>query len=89
MTVLPSAILAEDGVWTPEDSFAQVNVFCTRVYTCGPVEDILHSEDTQVVSTPRKLVQGVCSAGGGAADSYNECLTNPPQDRCEWHLMPR
>ena len=89
MLLLPSAILADDGVWQAEESFAQVNVLCTRVYTCGPANDILHSEDTQVISTPPKLVSGVCSAGEGAADSCNVCLTNPPQDKCEWHLGPR
>jgi hypothetical protein len=84
----PMAAFAEDGVWVPEDSFAQINAFCTRVYRCTPPQDILHGSDTKVVSTAPKLLTGVCSAGGGPADSCNECLTNPPTDKCEWHLAP-
>lgn len=80
---------AENGVWTPEPNFAQVNVACSRVYRCAPATDVLHSADTKVVSTSPKLVWGVCSASGGAVDSCNTCLTNPPADRCEWHTEPK
>lgn len=85
---LPTAAVAEDGVWVTEDSFAQVNAYCTRVYKCAPSRDVLHGSDTRLVLSSPKLVTGVCSAGGGAVDSCNECLTNPPTDKCEWHLAP-
>jgi hypothetical protein len=80
---------AEEGVWTPNDDFAQINVFCTRVYKCGPSTDIVYGGDKKLVFSSPKLVQGVCSASGGAADSCNECLTNPPQEICEWHLQAK
>ena len=86
--VFSSISWAEDGVWTTDDSFAQINVFCTRMYKCVPGVDVLHGSDTKIISTPPKIVQGVCSAGGGPADSCNDCLTNPPSDKCEWHLGP-
>jgi hypothetical protein len=77
--------LGETGIWSSTDITAQVNVACTRVYTCGPAEDIMHSADQKIVATPRKLVWGVCSAGTGPPDSCNDCLTNPPTDQCEWY----
>ncbi len=79
-------VRAEDGVWSPEQNFTQVNVACARVYTCGPAADILHDAETKLVPSAPKLVWGVCSAGSGATDSCNECGTNPPSERCEWHL---
>lgn len=81
-----TAAFSEEGVWTPDDTFAQVNVFCTRVYKCGPASDIVYGGDKKLVSSSPTLVKGVCSAAGGAADSCNECLTNPPKEKCEWHL---
>jgi hypothetical protein len=83
------SLRAEDGVWSPTNTVAQVNVACTRVYLCTPGKDILHSSETKVTTTPPKLVFGVCSAGGGPIDSCNDCLTNPPRDKCEWHLEKR
>lgn len=80
---------AESGVWTPASNFAQLNVACTRVYTCGPVGDVMRSADTRLVTTPPQTVWGVCAAGGGAIDSCNVCLTNPPDEPCEWHIEPR
>lgn len=43
--LLPFRAIADDGIWIPEDSFAQVNVFCTRVYKCVPAIDVLHGSD--------------------------------------------
>jgi hypothetical protein len=83
-----TAAIAEEGVWTTENTFAQFNVFCTRVYTCVPASDILHGSDTKVIVTSPKSVRGVCSAGDGPVDSCNDCLTNPPEEKCEWHLAP-
>lgn len=83
-----AVVFANDGVWTTTETFAQANVACFRVYTCWPASDILHDASTHVVSTPPKTVWGVCSAGGGPVDSCNVCLTNPPTEKCEWHLEP-
>lgn len=85
MLAFPLYAKADDGVWQPEDSFAQLNVACTRVYHCTTGQDILHSADTKIIVLPPKVVLGICSAGGGAADSCNFCLTNPPTAKCEWH----
>jgi hypothetical protein len=84
-----TAVKAEVGAWSTEDTiFTQVNVFCIRNYICGPAEDVLYSADQRIVSTSSKPVRGVCSADGGPADSCNVCLTNPPTEKCEWHLSP-
>lgn len=83
-----AVVFAADGVWTTTETFAQANVACFRVYTCGPASDILRDANTHVVSTAPKTVWGVCSAGGGAVDSCNVCLTSPPAEKCEWHLEP-
>lgn len=80
---------AEDGVWTPDDNFSQVNVACTRVYTCGPISSVMYGDDKKLVSTAPKIVWGVCSAGDGPVDSCNACLTTPPTEKCEWHLEPK
>jgi hypothetical protein len=81
--------LAEEGTWSADDQFAQVNVACSRRYTCGPGRDILHSADTKIVSTAPKLVWGVCSAGTGPVDSCNVCNTNLPNEKCEWSLQKK
>ena len=46
-----TAAFSEEGVWTPDDTFAQVNVFCTRVYKCGPASDIVYGGDKKLVSS--------------------------------------
>jgi hypothetical protein len=80
---------AESGQWIADSQFAQVNVACSRVYYCKPGQDILHSADTKVVTTPNKLVWGVCSAGDGPVDSCNVCLTTSPGEPCQWHVAPK
>ena len=85
-----AVVEAEEGLWSTDESiFAQMNVFCTRTYVCGPSTDIVYGSDKKVVSTSPRLVQGVCSTGNGPIDSCNVCLTNPPTERCEWHLEPK
>jgi hypothetical protein len=84
-----SSATADIGTWVANSDFAQINVFCTRVYKCVPAEDILHSSDSKVVTTDPVLVRGVCSAGDGPADGCNVCLTNNPTSACEWHLEPK
>ena len=49
----------------------------------------MYGGDKKLVSTPNEWTTGVCSAGGGAADSCNHCLTNPPETPCEWWLEPK
>lgn len=75
----------ESGVWTPYDEFAQLHTACYRVYSCGPANDVLHSDDTKVVTTPPEVSWGVCSG----YDSCDVCNTNPPAAPCEWELVPK
>ena len=84
-----ATVSAEPGTWLANSQFAQVNVACSRRYTCGPTKDILHSADTKIVSTAPKLVWGVCSAGTGPFDTCNVCNTNPPTDKCEWSVQKK
>jgi hypothetical protein len=66
---------------------------CSRWYACEDYnvahgQDVMSDADCKKVYTnppARRLVNGVCSAGGGPVDSCNECLTNPPDDVCEYH----
>lgn len=88
-TLFGASSRADDGVWQAASNFAQVNVACTRTYTCGPAKDIMHSADMKVVATDTKLVWGVCSAGQGPVDGCNVCLTNPPKDKCTWSLQKK
>ncbi len=81
--------LTEEGVWSPQDRFMQINVGCMRVYTCGPEAAIMHSAEKDVSSSAPKESFGVCSAGGGAIDACNVCLTTPPAEKCEWHLIDK
>jgi hypothetical protein len=55
----------------------------------GPEQGYLLNADTKIVSTPLKLVWGVCSAGSGPVDSCNVCNTNPPTEKCEWSVQKR
>ena len=87
--LMASMALAEDGVWTTGDEFAQVNVFCVRVYKCSPAQDILYDESKKLIVSDPESSTGICSAGNGPVDSCNECLTNPPAKPCEWHLEPK
>ena len=82
----PGPCVAETGTWVADNNFGQVTMACTRTYTCRPPIDIVYDARLQLVSTPPALVWGVCSAGSGPNDSCNDCLTNPPETPCEWHL---
>jgi len=77
------------GVWAAEREFyvPPVPLACSRVYTCGPAQTTMSSAEYRRVYhyPPKQTIVGVCSAARGAADSCNECLTNPPSDPCEWH----
>ena len=86
LVLLSHAAYAEEGVWTPYDNFAQLNVMCTRVYYCGPKDDVMYSADKKIVATANALVAGVCSADGGPIDGCNTCLTSEPKEKCVWHL---
>ena len=85
-TLTSGSAQAESGVWSATNITAQVNVACTRVYTCGPAESVMYGSDKKLVSTSSQIVWGVCTTGSGPADSCNACLTNAPVSRCEWHL---
>lgn len=80
---------ANRGVWVKAGPPSQINAYCLQTYQCGPKEDLLHSADTQIVVTKPQLQKGVCSAGGGAYDSCNVCLTNPPTMTCAWELRKK
>lgn len=85
-----------DGEWVAETSFdapALPSLPCHRDYVCmshaeAEGQDTMSNPDCKRVyhhPPARRHVSGVCSAGGGAADSCNECLTNAPDDACEYH----
>jgi hypothetical protein len=87
-----------EGKWVAEESFETPggpipSLPCFRNYVCVSENE---ANGQQTMSDPackrvyhyppaKRHVAGVCSAGGGAADSCNECLTNPPDDPCEYH----
>lgn len=89
MLTPPGIAQAEPGRWTANSSFAQINVFCQRLYTCSPASDIVYDAKKKLVVSAPTTVRGVCSAGSGPVDSCNECLTNQPSEACEWHLEDR
>jgi len=89
--VSATAVVAEDGIWTPAPMFAQVERACIRQYRCVVPLSLRYNANQRVVSTPERTVYGICSAGdnlplGSPKDACNVCLTNPPPDRCEWHV---
>jgi len=89
--VSATAVVAADGIWTPAPMFAQVELACIRQYTCVVPLSVRFNSNQRVVSTPERTVYGICSAGdnvplGSPKDACNVCLTNPPPDRCEWHI---
>jgi hypothetical protein len=78
------------GEWFPEKSFTHINIACFRKYNCDVKESWIFAADQKKVSNPPfKQVTGVCSADGGAIDSCNTCLSNPPKEQCEVHLEKR
>lgn len=79
----------QTGIWSPDSTFAQLNVACVRTYTCGPSDAEMYSADQKIVASGPRQVTGVCSAGDGPVGSCNVCLTNPPSDPCKWHLERR
>jgi hypothetical protein len=74
-----------EGVWEA-GNWAQINVGCFQTWVCEPTEDMLIRLDQVIVKTPPNMQVGVCSAGGGPADSCNACLTTPPEEPCLWRI---
>ena len=84
--------LAQEIVPTPGGELMP-SLPCYRMYACVSYNEA-HGQQTmgnadceRIYTNPpaRRKVSGVCSAAGGPADSCNECLTNPPDDACEYH----
>jgi hypothetical protein len=90
---------AIQGEWLAEDSFDHPagellpSMPCYRNYVCVSYNEA-HGQSTmsdadcqRVYHYPpaKRRITGVCSAGGGPADSCNERLTNAPDDPCEYH----
>lgn len=74
------------GIWSTTDSFTQVDLICTRVYTCWGGENIIYDDSYQIViDTPPKLIRGVCQ-GISYYTTCDQCLTKEPKEPCEWHL---
>jgi hypothetical protein len=76
------------GVWAANTTFTRLrSPLRAPGFTPAPRAD--HHELCRVSPSlplpPKQTIVGVCSAGGGPADSCNECLTTPPSDPCEWH----
>ena len=83
------------GEWLAGESAANpvLPSFCSRTYACVSYNEA-HGQSTmsdpdckRIYTNPpaRRMVNGACSAAGGAADSCNECLTSAPGDTCEYH----
>ena len=85
---LSNLAVAGEGVWQAADEFTQVNIMCTRVYSCVPEEKLWIAGDTRLAGDTQ-LVWGVCSAARGAVDSCNVCLTSAPKESCEWEVVKR
>ncbi len=86
-----TAVTADDGIWSPSSTITQINLACGRMYVCTPPLSVTYRANQKIVSTPPRMIFGVCSAWderseSGRADSCNICVTNPPADRCEWHI---
>jgi hypothetical protein len=81
--------LADPGTWVAQSNFAQMNVFCQRLYTCETGKAVMFSADMRLVKSPPQTVRGVCVAGSGPAGSCNQCVTNPPAERCEWSVQKK
>jgi hypothetical protein len=83
------------GAWLAHSNFSAGGLVpvCSRVYVCvsqneASGQSTMSSADCRRVYTnppARRTVNGVCSAGGGAVDSCNACLTAAPSDACEYH----
>lgn len=80
-----------EGVWTPGPvlTVPAMPSFCARDYSCGPKQTIMTDAKCKIVATEKVRVSGACSAGGGAVDSCNHCLTNEPSKPCMWHTEER
>ena len=88
MTAMSPA-LADEGIWHANENFAQVHTACYRVYECRTGKNMFISGDETVVTSSNKIIWGVCSAAGGAADSCNTCLTSKPNDACTWEIKKK
>jgi hypothetical protein len=76
------------GKWV-KGSFAQYNLWCTQAWQCVPSQNVLHSPQTRVETTPADSTQGVCNAAGGPADSCNVCSASQPKSPCLYWTVPR
>ncbi len=87
---LDSADLPQQGVWRASGKFNQVNVGCVQAWICVPAQQIMYDPSMQVVSTPAKLMTGVCQVTTDPT-SCGQCTATftPPQDICIWHLEPK
>ena len=83
------AFAAENGTWYKSGPHVQINAACTQVYACKPKTALIIRADSYVAVSKPKMVYGVCSAGGGAIDSCNACLTSPPTDPCVWSVRSK
>ena len=82
-----SASAATPGVWQKAGPSAQLATRCLQVWECVPISAIAYGADRVLRTTPNQSTVGVCSAGGGAVDGCNVCLSSPPRQRCEWSVV--
>lgn len=82
--------LPEKGVWQASGDFNQVNAACVQAWICVPTGQVMHDPAMKIVSTPTKLVTGVCQASQADPTSCGMCTASvtPPKDICTWHLEP-
>lgn len=85
--------MADPGVWATGKKFtsglAPSLTGCSRVYQCTTGLDMIINESERIEATPPVTVGGVCLAGNGPVDDCNACLTNPPEEPCEWSIVKR
>lgn len=77
MFVTCTVCLADSGTWVKQEEFAQINVFCQRLYICQPNQDLLIGSNSKLVTSPATTVRGVCSAGAGPAEFLQSVSYDP------------
>ena len=58
-----TAVIADDGFWTADTAFTQVEAACMRQYTCGIPLSVYNGANRAVIATSPRMMFGVCTAG--------------------------
>lgn len=88
--LLSSQALSDSGQWAegePTQLPSFLNGYCVRQYTCGPATSVMHSAGSPMITTPFKIVLGVCGIGERGALKGCGCVTAEPSVPCEWSIF--